>query len=162
MYELWRPEHPGGPSVALGQPGSQGESEVAGQVTGDALPNPESEVDGPPLILIIAAVVLAVAAVGVILVIAATRHPRQQPITVAAVPAPHAGSPACHALTAALPQHLGDYQRVTIAQPARKARAPGAPGPAASRSSCVAASTRRPTSSWARRSRSSTGCSGSG
>ncbi|OOK82542.1 hypothetical protein BZL30_0794 [Mycobacterium kansasii] len=41
MYELWQPEHPGGMSVALGQPGSQGESEVAGEVTGDALPTPK-------------------------------------------------------------------------------------------------------------------------
>ncbi|POX88903.1 DUF3515 domain-containing protein [Mycobacterium kansasii] len=116
-------------SVALGQPGSQGESEVAGEVTGDAPPNPEAEVDGPPRILIIAAVVLAVATVGVILVIAATRHTSQQPVTVAAVPAPHAGSPACRALTAALPQHLGDYQRVTIAQPAPEGASAWSSGP---------------------------------
>nr|WP_082274746.1 DUF3515 domain-containing protein [Mycobacterium kansasii] len=104
-------------------------AEVAGEVPGDALPNPEAEVDGPPRILIIAAVVLAVATVGVILVIAATRHPRQQPVTVAAVPAPHAGGPACHALTAALPQRLGDYQRATIAQPAPEGVSAWSSGP---------------------------------
>ncbi|WP_082277225.1 DUF3515 domain-containing protein [Mycobacterium ostraviense] len=116
-------------SVALGQPGSQGESEVAGQVTGDALRNPDPEADGPPRILIIAAVALAVAAVAVILVIAAIRHPRQQPVTVAAVPAPPAGSPACQALTAALPQRLGDYQRVPIAQPAPEGASAWSSGP---------------------------------
>ncbi|VBA55349.1 hypothetical protein LAUMK41_01744 [Mycobacterium attenuatum] len=116
-------QRPGGP------PGSQGESEVAGQVTGDALPNPEADADGPPRILIIAAVVLAVAAIAVILVIAATRHTSQQPVTVAAVPAPQAGSPACGALTAALPQRLGDFRRVSIALPAPQGASAWSSGP---------------------------------
>jgi hypothetical protein len=83
---------------------------VGGQVTGDS--------DGPPRALIIAAVVLAVAAIGVILVIAATREAPPQPVVVAAVPAPQAANAACRALVEALPQLLGDYQRAPIAQPA--------------------------------------------
>ncbi|WP_082964348.1 DUF3515 domain-containing protein [Mycobacterium sp. E796] len=66
----------------------------------------------------IAAVVLAVVAIGVILAIAATRQAPPQPVTVAAFPAPQANSAACRALTDALPQRLGDYQRAQLAQPA--------------------------------------------
>jgi hypothetical protein len=84
--------------------------EVGGQVTGDS--------DGPPRALMIAAVALAVAAIGVILVIAATREAPPQPVAVPAVPAPQAGNAACRALVDALPQRLGDYQRAPIAQPA--------------------------------------------
>lgn len=74
--------------------------------------------DGPPRVLIVAAVALAVTAIGVILVIAANRQPPQQPVVIAAVPAPQAAAPACKALTAALPQRLGNYQRAPLAQPA--------------------------------------------
>ena len=77
--------------------------------------------DGPPRALIIAAVALAVTAIGVILVVAANHQAPpfpKQPVVVAAVPAPQAAAPACKALTAALPQRLGDYQRATLAQPA--------------------------------------------
>ncbi|WP_204081523.1 DUF3515 domain-containing protein [Mycobacterium riyadhense] len=77
---------------------------------------PES--DGPPRVLIIAAVALAVLAIGIILVIAATRHSAQQPIAVPAVSAPQATTPACQALITALPQQLGDYRRASIAAPA--------------------------------------------
>ncbi len=89
-------------------------SEVASQVTGD----PEADLGGPPRALMVAAVVLAVTAIGVILAIAATRHAPQQLVAVPAVPAPQAASPACQALVAVLPQRLGDYQRVPVAQPA--------------------------------------------
>ena len=74
--------------------------------------------DGPPRALIIAAVALAVAAIGVILVIAANHRAPEQPVAVAAVPAPQAAAPACKALTGALPQRLGNYQRAVLAQPA--------------------------------------------
>ena len=74
--------------------------------------------DGPPRVLLIAAVALAVAAIGVILVIAATREAPPQPVAVPAVQAPQAGDAACRALLEALPQRLGDYQRAPIAQPA--------------------------------------------
>ena len=73
--------------------------------------------EGPPRAVLIAALVLAVGAIGAVLAIAATRHPAQQPVTIAAVPAPQAESPACRALLDALPQHLGDYPRATTAQP---------------------------------------------
>ncbi len=77
--------------------------------------------DGPPRALIIAAAVVAVTAIGVILAVATIRqapqHPRE-PVVLPAVPAPQAADPACGALTAALPQQLGDYQRAAVAQPA--------------------------------------------
>ena len=74
--------------------------------------------DGPPRVLLIAAVALAVAAIGVILVIAATREAPPQTVAVPAVPAPQAASAPCRALLEAAPQQLGDYQRAPIAQPA--------------------------------------------
>jgi hypothetical protein len=74
--------------------------------------------DGPPGAVLIAALVLAVGAIGVVLAIAATRHPPPQPLVIATVPAPHAQDRACQALLAALPQRLGDYQRASIAPPA--------------------------------------------
>jgi len=73
---------------------------------------------GPPRAAIIAAVALAVVAIGVILVIAATREAPPRPVAVAAVPAPQADGAACRALSDALPQRLGDYQRAQVAQPA--------------------------------------------
>ena len=73
--------------------------------------------EGPPRVVLIAAVVLAVGAISVILAIAATRHPPLQPVAIPAVPAPRAQDPACRAVLEALPQRLGDYQRVPIAQP---------------------------------------------
>lgn len=83
---------------------------MARRVTGDS--------DGPPRALIIVAAALAVAAIGVILVIAATRQAPPRPVALPAVAAPRAGNPACRALTQALPQRLGDYQRAPLAQPA--------------------------------------------
>jgi hypothetical protein len=67
--------------------------------------------------VLIAALVLAVGVIGVILAIAATRHPPPQPVAIPAVPAPRAQDPACRAVLEALPQRLGDYQRAPIAQP---------------------------------------------
>lgn len=74
--------------------------------------------EGPPRAALIAALVLAVGVIGVILAIAATRHPPLQPVAIPAVPGPRAQDPACRALLQALPQRLGDYQRAAIAQPA--------------------------------------------
>jgi hypothetical protein len=74
--------------------------------------------DGPPRALIIAAVALAVTAIGVILVLAANRQAPQRPVVIPAASAPQAAAPACKALTAALPQRLGNYQRAPLAQPA--------------------------------------------
>ena len=83
---------------------------MAGQVTGDS--------DGPPRVVMIAAIALAVAAIGVILVVAATREAPPQPVALPAVPAPQAANSACRALEQALPPRLGDYQRAPLAQPA--------------------------------------------
>jgi hypothetical protein len=78
----------------------------------------DTDLGGPPRAVMIAAVALAVVAIGVILAIAATREAPPQPVAVPAVSAPHADDAACRALTAALPQRLGDYQRASLAQPA--------------------------------------------
>ena len=78
----------------------------------------DTDLGGPPRAAMIAAVALAVVAIGVILVIAATREAPPQPVAIPAVPAPQAASAACRALTDALPQRLGDYQRAPVAQPA--------------------------------------------
>jgi len=84
---------------------------------------------GPPRAAIIAAVVLAVVAIGVILVIAATRSTPPQAVVLPAVSAPQAGDSACRALGQALPQRLGDYQRAPIAQPAPEGAAAWRTGP---------------------------------
>ncbi|BBU23586.1 DUF3515 domain-containing protein [Mycobacterium xenopi] len=73
--------------------------------------------DGPPRALLIAALLLTVVVIGIMLAIAATRHPPQQPVAIPAVPAPQADDPACRALLQALPQRLGDYQRAPAARP---------------------------------------------
>lgn len=74
--------------------------------------------DGPPRAVLIAALVLAVGAIGVVLAIAATRHPQLQPVAIPAAPAPQAQDPACRALLEALPSRLGDYQRAPAVPPA--------------------------------------------
>ena len=81
-------------------------------------PGAEADPGGPPPALILAAVALAVVAIGVILVIAATRGAPPPQVAVPAAPAPQADSPVCRSLAAALPQRLGDFRRVPVAQPA--------------------------------------------
>ncbi len=83
-----------------------------------------SGADGPPRALFIAALGLAVVAVGALLVIALNRQPRHEPVAISAVPAPHAADPGCASVIAALPEQLGDYRRA-------EARAPVPPGAAA-------------------------------
>lgn len=78
---------------------------------------PETESDGPSRVALIAALAVAVAAVGAVLAVAAAHGPQRQPVVIAEVPAPRAADPACHALLDALPQRLGDYRRAPIAQP---------------------------------------------
>ncbi|OBF91396.1 hypothetical protein A5791_15210 [Mycobacterium sp. 852002-51163_SCH5372311] len=85
--------------------------------------------DGPPRALVIAAALLGVTAIGVILVIAANREAPPQPVALPGVPAPRAAAPACKALTAALPQRLGSYQRAPLAQPAPDGAAAWRAGP---------------------------------
>jgi hypothetical protein len=76
-----------------------------------------AESDGPPRGVLIAALVLAVGVVGVVLAIAATRHPPLPPVPIPSVAAPHAQDSACRTLLEALPQRLGDYQRAPTVQP---------------------------------------------
>jgi Protein of unknown function (DUF3515) len=76
--------------------------------------------DGPPRALLIAAIAVAAAAIIGILVFAAQREtpPGQQPVAIAAVPAPRAGSAECRAILDALPQQLGEYHRAPAVAPA--------------------------------------------
>ncbi|SPM37654.1 membrane protein [Mycobacterium rhizamassiliense] len=80
--------------------------------------DPDTDLGGPPRVLMIAAVALAVVVIGVVLAIAASREIPTQPVAIPDVPAPQAADPACRALTDALPLRLGDYQRAPVAQPA--------------------------------------------
>lgn len=73
--------------------------------------------DGPPRGLIIAAVAVAVLAIGGVFAFAASRQARPAPIAIGAVPAPQAGSPECQGLLATLPDPLGDYRRAETADP---------------------------------------------
>ncbi|HET9876126.1 MAG TPA: DUF3515 domain-containing protein [Mycobacterium sp.] len=84
--------------------------------------------DGPPRAALIAALLLAVAAVGVVLAIAATHRASPQPVAIAAVAAPHATNPACQTLLDALPQRLDDYRRAPVRQPAPAGTAAWAAG----------------------------------
>jgi hypothetical protein len=83
----------------------------------------ETDTDGPPRAVFIAALVVAVVTIGVILGIAATRKPPDTPVAISSVPAPQAGDPACRALLAAIPDQLGDYRRATAADPAPESAA---------------------------------------
>lgn len=89
----------------------------------------DTDLGGPPRVVIIAAVALAVVVIGVVLAIAATRETPLQPVAIPDVPAPHAADPACRALTGALPQRLGDYQRAPVVQPAPPAASAWRAGP---------------------------------
>ncbi|CAM3265186.1 DUF3515 domain-containing protein [Mycobacterium colombiense] len=84
---------------------------------------------GPPRALILVAIALAVATIGVILAIAATREAPPRAVAVPAVPAPQADGSACRALMGALPQRLGDYQRAPLEQPAPQGAAAWRSGP---------------------------------
>lgn len=74
--------------------------------------------DGPPRALLIAAIVVAVGALIAVLAVAVLRQPGAQPVPIAAVPAPRAGSAECESLTAALPEDLGDIPRAPVLDPA--------------------------------------------
>lgn len=93
---------------------------VAGDVVADDAVADDAEQDGPPRAMLIAAVVLAVAATVAVLVVVVTkaqRAPEAPPVAIAAFPAPQASSPDCERLIAALPGQLGDFGRVTPADP---------------------------------------------
>ncbi|MGV0834913.1 DUF3515 domain-containing protein [Mycolicibacterium thermoresistibile] len=79
----------------------------------------EEEADAPPRALLIAAIVVAAVAVLAILALAAARQGDvpQQPVAIAAVPAPQADDPGCAALVDALPDQLGDFERAETVDP---------------------------------------------
>ncbi|WP_255413001.1 DUF3515 domain-containing protein [Mycobacterium hubeiense] len=62
---------------------------------------------------------VAAAAVIGVLAIATMRQgkPEQEPVAIAAVPAPQANSPQCQALLSAVPEQLGEYRRAATADP---------------------------------------------
>lgn len=78
----------------------------------------DSGADGPPLALIITALIITVAAIATVFAFA-TSSPRtpSAPVVIGAVPAPQAESAECGALLNALPDQLGDYSRATTADP---------------------------------------------
>lgn len=78
---------------------------------------PDTDRDGPPRGVLIAALVIAVAAIGTVLGIAALRKPTAEPVAISAAPAPLADGPDCGRLLAALPEQLGDYRRATAVEP---------------------------------------------
>lgn len=73
---------------------------------------------GPSRAAVVAALMVAVGAVGVVLAVAANRQPAHQPVAIAALPAPHSGDPGCGMLLGALPERLGDYARAPVLEPA--------------------------------------------
>ncbi|MET0896861.1 MAG: DUF3515 domain-containing protein [Mycobacterium sp.] len=77
----------------------------------------DTERDGPPRGVLIAALVLGVGAISTVLAIAATRTPDPTPVAISAAPAPQAAGPDCTRLLDALPDQLGDYRRATTAEP---------------------------------------------
>lgn len=85
------------------------------------LSNPGTDADGPPRAVLIAALVVAVAAVGAALAYAAARQPGEPPsgpIPLATVPAPHADDAGCRAVLDSLPPQLGDFSRAELMEPA--------------------------------------------
>jgi hypothetical protein len=77
----------------------------------------QTETDGPPRAVFIAALAVAVVTIAVILGIAATRKPAETPVAITSVPAPQASSPSCKALLGAVPDRLGDYRRAATVDP---------------------------------------------
>lgn len=80
-------------------------------------PAATTDSDGPPRAVLIAALAIAVVAVGVVLGLAATRRTPTQPVAIASIPAPHAESADCQRLLDTLPAGLGDFQRATALEP---------------------------------------------
>ena len=72
----------------------------------------------PALIALAIALPVALVVGVIVAAVLATRHPTTGPVTLGAVPAPHARDESCTKLTAALPNDLGEYHRADIAAPA--------------------------------------------
>lgn len=77
----------------------------------------QDEADGPPRVVLILSLVLALAALAAVLALAASRRTPTRPVPIAAVPAPQAESAECRALLATLPDRLGDLPRAVAAEP---------------------------------------------
>lgn len=73
--------------------------------------------DGPSRRLLIAALLVALTAVGAVLAVAATRRIPPPPVAIATVPAPQATSPECRSLMATLPDRLGTLERAAPVDP---------------------------------------------
>ncbi|CAN5246650.1 hypothetical protein BH11ACT7_BH11ACT7_32410 [soil metagenome] len=73
--------------------------------------------DGPPRAVLIAALVIAVAAIGTVLAVAVIRQPQPSPVAIASAPAPQSDGPDCRRLLEALPDQLGDYRRASTVEP---------------------------------------------
>ena len=67
--------------------------------------------------MVIAALAIAIVAVGAVLAVAASRRTPPQPVAIAAVPAPQAQTPECRALMDTLPDRLGELKRATAVEP---------------------------------------------
>lgn len=81
------------------------------------VPVRQAVADGPSRIVLIAALVVAVVAIGVVLAVAASRRPPPRPVAIAAVPAPQAEATECRTLLADLPDRLGELSRATTVAP---------------------------------------------
>lgn len=77
----------------------------------------QADADGPPRALIIAALAVAVLSVVGVLAVAVSRRTPAAPVVITAVPAPQSEAPECQALTATLPDRLGDYHRAETVRP---------------------------------------------
>lgn len=77
-----------------------------------------TDVDDPPRTALIAALVIAIVAVGAVLTVVAFHRVPRQPVPIPTVAAPDAADPVCAALLDVLPRKLGDYARAAVAQPA--------------------------------------------
>lgn len=78
----------------------------------------DATTDGPPRAVLIAAVAIAVLAIGAVLAIAATRSTPTQAVAIASVPAPQADSADCRTLVDGLPAQVGDFRRAPAMDPA--------------------------------------------
>lgn len=89
--------------------------------------------DGPPRAVLIAALVIAVVAIGAILVIAATRSTPTQPVAIASVPAPQADSPTATPSLRPCPENSAVRTGRRPWSPSRPGPRPGGPTPTAMR-----------------------------
>lgn len=77
----------------------------------------QGEGDGPSRGAVVAALVVAIVAVGAVLAVAVSRRTPPTPVAIAALPAPQAEGPECRSLMATLPERLGDLTRATAVEP---------------------------------------------